>query len=171
MADVIGDIDDAVDQLEAEVLTTESHQLRASLASVRRQVIALRRYLAPQREAMTRLQHEKVPWLDDGDRVRLREIADRITRYMEDLDAARDRAAVTHEELASRLSEQMNRRMYLLSMVAAVFLPLGFLTGLLGINVAGIPGEKYPWAFEIVVLMLIGVIGLQIWIFKRWKWL
>jgi hypothetical protein len=65
--------------------------------------------------------------------LRIREVSDRLIRNIEDLDAVRGRAAVTQEELLSRLSEQMNSRMYVLSVVAAIFLPLGFLTGLLGI--------------------------------------
>ena len=67
----------------------------------------------------------------------MREVSDQLARYLEDLDEARDRAAVTQEELVNRLSEQMNNKMYILSIVAAIFLPLGFLTGLLGINVGG----------------------------------
>jgi Mg2+ and Co2+ transporter CorA len=59
---------------------------------------------------------------------------------------------IVQEELNSRLSEQMNRAMYTLSIVAAIFLPLGLLTGLLGINVGGIPGTESPWAFLVVTL-------------------
>ena len=131
----------------------------------------LRRYLAPQREAMTKLQAENVPWLSDGNRMHLRETTDRVIRYIEDMDSVRDRAAVTQEELVNRLSEQMNTRMYVLSLVAAVFLPLGFLTGLLGINVGGIPGAENQFAFFIFILMLAVVVVLQIVIFKRKKWL
>ena len=78
---------------------------------------------------------------------------------------------MTQEELVNRLSEQMNARMYVLSIVAAVFLPLGFLTGLLGINVGGIPGTEYKWGF-VLVCVLIGVLAaLQLWFFKRKKWM
>ena len=76
----------------------------------------------------------------------IREIAERTSRFVEDIDAAKDRAAITQEELNSRLSEQMNKAMYVLSIVAAIFLPLGLLTGLLGINVGGIPGAENKWA-------------------------
>ena len=73
--------------------------------------------------------------------------------------AARERAAVTQEELASRVAEQLNQRMYALSIVAGVFLPLSFATGLLGINVAGIPGAETGWAFAAVcgALAVLGV--------------
>ena len=171
MAAVIEDIDDAVDALEDKVLTAESHLLRTEIAGIRREAVGLRRYLAPQREAMTRLYTERIDWLDGLNRVRLREIADRNTRYIEDLDSARERAAVTQEELMSRLSEQMNNRMYVLSIVAALFLPLGFLTGLLGINVAGIRGADHQPAFLIFVALLVLVLALQLWILKWKKWM
>lgn len=171
MAGVIEQVDDVVDDLEDQVVTAESHQLRPALALVRRQIICLRRYLAPQRETLARLQLERVEWLGELDRLRLREVADRTTRYIEDLDAARDRAAVTQEELGSRLSEQMDRRMYLLSIVAAVFLPLGFITGLLGINVGGIPGASAERGFAVVVVILIGLVALQLWLFRRRHWM
>ena len=170
MSGVIDDIDEDVDRLEHAVVESENPRLRHDLATLRTRVIALRRYLAPQREAMVRLSQEKIPWVTESDRLHLREISDRIIRYVEDLDAVRERAAVVQEELASRLSEQMNNRMYMLSLVAAVFLPLGFLTGLLGINVGGIPGADDPFGFEWVMFLLIVLVALQIWIFKRQRW-
>lgn len=171
MADVVEQLDDAVDQLEVQVITNESYQLRSQIAHVRREAIGLRRYLAPQREALMRLQSEKIEWLREKDRMRLREVIDRTTRYVEDLDAARERASVTQEELMGRLSEQMDKRMYLLSIVAAVFLPLGFLTGLLGINVGGIPGAEYHWGFAIVTSIMLLIVFIQFFIFKKRKWL
>lgn len=171
MEGTIEDIEDTVDQLEEEVLVSESHSLRTKLSEVRRVAIMLRRYLSPQKEAMMKLQMGKIPWLSDNDRLYLRETTDRLMRYTEDLDSVRDRAAVTQEELANRLAEQMNTRMYVLSLVAALFLPLGFLTGLLGINVGGIPGAEYRYAFLIFILILVIVVILQILIFKRKRWL
>ena len=171
MRHVIDDLEDSVADLEDQVLTAESHLLRTQLAAQRRQAISLRRYLSPQREALSRLLTEKIPWLDEGDRIRLREVSDSLVRYIEDLDEARDRAAVTQEELVNRLSEQMNNKMYILSIVAAIFLPLGFLTGLLGINVGGIPGAENRLGFTVFVLLLAIVVGFQIWFFKKKKWL
>ena len=78
---------------------------------------------------------------------------------------------MTQEELNSRLSEQLNKRMYVLSIVAAVFLPLGFITGLLGINVAGIPGAEFAYGFVIVCLLLLLLVFIQIGLFKWKKWM
>jgi len=171
MSDTVDQFEDRASDLEGRMLESNNSSMRYELATLRRQAIELRRYLAPQREALARLIIEKVDWLDDTSRLRLREVGDRLIRHIEDLDAVRERAAVTQEELLSRLSEQLNTRMYVLSVVAAVFLPLGFLTGLLGINVGGIPGSEYGQAFWVFVGMLICVVALQVLIF-RWKnWL
>lgn len=169
MGPVLTAIDEAIDDAEEQVLEAQSHELRMKLGRLRREPIGLRRYIAPQRDAIARLQTEPLPWLDDLHRARLREVSDRITRYVEDLDALRERAAVIQEELASRLAEQMNRTMYVLSLVAAVFLPLGLLTGLLGINVGGIPGTESHWAFTIVCILLVGLAIVQVWLFRRMR--
>ncbi|MEP1740855.1 MAG: zinc transporter ZntB [Kangiellaceae bacterium] len=170
MDDTIQSIEDQVAEIEETILETESYTLRSVIANLRRQAISLRRYLAPQREAMLQLQNEKISWFTASDRIHLRETNDRLTRYIEDIDSARDRAAVTQEELVNRLSEQLNSRMYVLSIVAAIFLPLGFLTGLLGINVGGIPGADNPYAFAIFAIALVAIVALQIWIFKVKRW-
>jgi zinc transporter len=171
MQHVIDDLEDSVADVEDQVLTSENHQLRSQLAALRRQAISLRRYLSPQREALSRLLTEKLSWLDESDRIRLREVYDQLIRHIEDLDEARDRAAVTQEQLVNSLAEQMNNKMYILSIVAAIFLPLGFLTGLLGINVGGIPGADSKMGFAVFVLLLSGVVCFQIWFFKKKKWL
>lgn len=108
LVDVIDDLSDEVDDLEDQVLTTESHKLRPKISELRRHAIGLRRFLAPQREAVSRLFNEKLDWLTEIDRMRLRESADRITRFVEDLDLTRERAVVVQEELMSLLSEKMD---------------------------------------------------------------
>ncbi len=171
MGDVVAEIDDRVDELEDTVLTAESYELRSQLAYIRRQCISLRRYIAPQRDVLTRLLNERQEWLGEKANSRLRELSERTTRFVEDLDLGRDRAAITQEELNNRLSEQMNKAMYILSIVAAIFLPLGLLTGLLGINVGGIPGAENKWAFLLVSGIMILIALLLLGLFKRVKWL
>ena len=171
MTDTIEQMEDKAAELEESMLDGGQSSLRFDLASLRRQAITLRRYLSPQRDALSRLVTEKVEWIDEIHRMRLRETTDSLIRHMEDLDAVRERAAVSQEELLSRLSEQLNQRMYVLSIVAAVFLPLGFLTGLLGINVGGIPGAANPQAFWIFSALLLIAVAMQLLVFRWKKWL
>ncbi len=171
MEGVLEDLEDRVAGMEENVIVSGSQELRRELSSVRREIIMVRRYLAPQREAMTRLHTLQVSWLDATDTMRLREVTDQLMRYVEDLDSIRDRASVTQEELVNRLSEQLNSRMYVLSIVAALFMPLGFFTGLLGTNVGGIPGAQNQWGFPVFVAALLVLSALQLLYFKKKKWL
>lgn len=170
MGGVINELDDRIDEAEEAILEGELRESRSQVIELRREIIKLRRYLSPQREALGRLQNEAVEWLGVQDRMLIREASDKITRYVEELDSSRDRAGVANEELTSRLGEQLNSRMYVLSLVAGLFLPLGFLTGLLGINVGGIPLAENPWGFLEVVLFLLFVAFLQIMLFWRKRW-
>jgi zinc transporter len=73
----------------------------------------------------------------------------------EELEAVRERSALIHEQLTDLRSEQIENRALLLSIVALIFLPLTFLTGLLGMNVDGIPAAHQPWAFWGVVFCVV----------------
>jgi zinc transporter len=78
---------------------------------------------------------------------------------------------VLQDQLTDQRAEEMNRNMMVLSVVAAIFLPLGFLTGLFGINVGGMPGVDNPVAFWLVAAGC-GLIGLALLIlFRMKKWL
>lgn len=145
--------------------------MRARLADHRRRAIQLRRFLAPQREALGKLANISLPWLDAMQRARIIEAADRMTRTVEELDAARDRAAVTQEELGSRVAEATNQRLYVLSLITAVFLPLGFVCSLLGVNVGGVPLQHADWAFWALLAAFVAGVGVQLYIFKKRGWM
>ena len=171
MDDNVTSIEERLADCEEQVIEFGSTPLQRQLSEVRRESLALRRYLAPQREALSRLCHEKLSWMGNNSILRLREVADQQIRYVEELDSIRDRAMIIHEEIVSSLSEQMNSRMYVLSLVTVIFSPLGFLTGLFGINVGGIPGSENKAAFLFFVGMLVGVVLVLLFFLKRKKWL
>jgi zinc transporter len=170
MQAVIDASEERVGQLEEQVLTASSRAFATDLADLRRETVALRRYLAPQREALGRMISARMPWLNEADRSQLREVNDQLTRYIEDLDAVRERSAVLQQELSARLQDELNGRMYVLSIVAAIFLPLGFLTGLLGVNIGGMPGVESKEAFLVFSAALVAVVVIQIVWFKRKGW-
>jgi len=161
---------DAIAASEDQVLTETRGELRSQLADHRRRAIALRRFLAPQREAFGKLAQIQVPWLDATARARIVESADRMTRTVEELDAARDRAAITQEELQSKIAEATNQRLYVLAIITAVFLPLGFVCSLLGVNVGGVPLQHEDWAFWALCGVFVVAVAVQIWLFRRRGW-
>lgn len=171
MSDTVDNLEEQVDDLEERVVAGEVKSVRLDLASLRKQCITLRRYLAPQREAMIRLAAEPVSWLGELDRLRLREINDRLIRHIEDIDAVRERAAAAHDELLTQMSEEINRRSYVFTVVATIFLPLGFFTGLMGINVGGMPGVEEDMAFWFVVFLCVGLTAALAALFRWNRWL
>lgn len=170
MAAVLSTLDENLDAVEESAAASLAAE-RSALLELRRQAITLRRHLSPQRDALARLTTDRIGWLGEHERLHIREVLDRTTRFVEDLEAARERAAVTQEELANRLADQMNRRMLSLSIVAGIFLPLSFATGLLGINVGGIPGAEAPWAFEAVCASLVVLTVGEIVLFRHLRWM
>ena len=163
--------DERLDELEAGFVLERASATRRELTDLRQQVVALRRYLSPQREAMTGLLMDPPDWLSERSRYSLRETDDRLLRYVEELDAARERAIVIKDDIANQLSEAANRTLYLLSIVSAIFLPLGFVTGLLGINVGGMPGVESPWAFWIACAAMLLIALVELALFRKWRWL
>ncbi|MFT5113486.1 MAG: zinc transporter [Parasphingorhabdus sp.] len=170
MSVTISALDDRTDNIESELLEASTSQQRADIVNIRKQAIMFRRYIAPQRDAISQLRSADYIWISDSQRTRLQENLNEVTRFVEDLDAIRERAQIIKDELANMLADKLNRNMYVLSVIAAIFLPLGFLTGLLGINVGGIPGVDNNNAFWIFTGLLVLVVVLQIWIFKKFKW-
>jgi zinc transporter len=142
MEDIIDQIEDRADYLEENIIDSSDLKFRNEILAIRRESIILRRYLFPQKEAMNKLYHDKITWINEYQRLELRETNDQLIRHIEELDTIRDKVALIQEELSNMLSDQMNKKMYVLSIISAIFLPLSFLTGLLGINIGGIPGAQ-----------------------------
>ena len=172
LADRIGDfvntIEDGIANIEDGAGERPIERPRRELSRVRRQIAAVRRFLSPQRDALDRLYRQPGEWFAEAEVQRLREEADRITRHLEDLDLARERAIVLQEEFQAVIAQEQNERMYVLSVVAAIFLPLTFVTGLLGMNVGGLPGLENPRGFIAAVTVMIVSCGAMIAYF-RWK--
>lgn len=165
------ELDDQMDAIEEEVIESPDISLRRKIIDVRKTTIMLRRYIAPQRDAIAALRDSQVSWLSDTHRRSLQENYNRLLRYVEDLDAVRERAQIVQDELNTSLADRLNKNMYILSVVAAIFLPLGFLTGLLGINVGGIPGAEDPNAFAQFAIGLAVLVMVQLFFFKWKKWI
>jgi len=163
-------LDEHLDDVEERVMDLPDTKDRQAITTIRKQAILYRRYIAPQRDVIAALRTSEQAWLNQIQRRRMQEFLDRIIRYIEDLDTIRERAQIVKDELANGLSDRMNKNLYMLSVVAAIFLPLGFLTGLLGINVGGIPGAENNWAFWMFCGFLAGIIFFQILLFKKLKW-
>lgn len=161
---------DRLDECEGEIENADIYALRRRIAALRSQAIALRRFVAPDRDALSTMAQLEFDWISKEDRMHLREAADRFARMAEELEAVRERAALLHEQLTDLRAEIVDRRSLAIAVVAFIFLPLTFITGLLGMNVEGIPFAEREWAFWGVFgfCLLIAVFVLGWFAVRRW---
>jgi zinc transporter len=167
----VAGLGDELDDVESEIETRNKFRQRTAITRIRSEAIAFRRFVAPDRDALTTLAALDFDWLAADDRLHIREAADRFARMVEELEAVRERSALVHEQLTDLRAEEIDQRSLLISVVAFIFLPLTFITGLLGMNVDGIPYAHSPEAFwGVVILCILLAVGVMAW-FVRQQWL
>jgi zinc transporter len=168
---LLAEIDDEVDDLDEQIAgAASSETAREKIGAIRRRAIHIRRYLAPQREALARLQHEECSWLTSRERVHLREVADLVQRSVENLDMIRDRTTILHEDMAAITAEKIAKTSNRLAALAAVLLPPSLFAGMLGANIGGIPGPDDPWAFGILCLLIVVFLAVEVWVLRKLRW-
>ena len=165
----VAELGDRLDQCELHLDATRAFQLRRGIADVRAKAIEYRRFVAPQRQALERLAALPCDWLDEDDRLHLNEAADRFARMTEELESVRERAALMHEQITDLRAEQTEQRGLLISVLALVFLPLTFLTGLYGMNVP-LPYQEERWAFYAILALSAAVVVGGVGYFLRARW-
>jgi len=171
MSSSIVDMNDAIDAMEEAGADAETEDQLARIATIRRNCLGLQRHMAPQHEALEAIVRDAPGWFEDDDRREIAESIDRLRRYLEDINISKESALVLQDDIRVRALARSERTNYLLTIVAAIFLPLGFLTGLLGINVGGMPGVDDSHAFWFVVALCGAILGMQVVLFWKWKWL
>ena len=170
ISDYVNGVEDQLETLETSAQIQHEPGDRSRISSIRREIAVVRRYLAPQRDALESLYTYAIKSMPEGYPYRLREQMDRMIRYLEDLDLIRERTLVLQEEWTNIAMEQQNTRMYVLSIVALIFLPITFVTGIFGMNVARVPGTENPDAFLLVsgTMALISVVIIGVLKVRRW---
>ena len=170
MGEAVEKMELKLENAETQVAETGAIARNSPFSVIRRQCARIRRYLGPQREALEQLLRAPGELLGVEETAAIREEANRLTLILEDLDLVRERAMVSQEEFLGIVAHEQNTRMLVLSIIAAIFLPLSFLTGLMGMNVAGLPGTENVYAFAILVLLMALLAGGILLLFRMWKW-
>jgi zinc transporter len=143
----------------------------ALYSDLRRRTAVLRRHLNPQRDAMLRLQNYQGDLINPVEHNDLQIHTDAIIHSIEDLEVLREQTQALQDELFSAIARGQNERMYMLTIVAAIFLPLTFISGLLGMNVGGIPWAASPIGFWGIVGLCAVVVGFMLLYFRHKHWL
>ena len=152
-------------------LIDDTSPLPKDLPETRRSVIKIRRYMEPQKQALITLSTTDLPMVPENEALKLRELANRTTIAVEELDALQERLIAVQDDHDLDVARRHARHGYVLSIAAAIFLPLGFLTGLFGVNIGGMPGIDNPWAFTVLCLSMVGLAVVMYLVLKAVRWL
>ncbi len=167
----IVDMNEHLDALEEQEQDGDAEEMLEKIAVIRRNCLGLKRHMGPMHEALEAISRYAPDWFEQHDRREIAESIDRLRRYLEDLDISKESAVVLMDDIRGRSIARNEQATYLLTIVAGIFLPLGFITGLLGINVGGVPGVEDADAFWIVVGLCGAIMLAQLVLFWKWKWL
>ncbi|WP_017901895.1 zinc transporter ZntB [Pseudomonas asplenii] len=169
--DLVGELSEVVDAEEEKADSDERYcPEHGAVLQIRRRAAGLKRFLAPQRDIFGQLTRIRLPWFADDDADYWNELNNSLTRYLEELELTRERVGLLLDAEDRRLNQHMNKIMYRFGIITGIFLPMSFLTGLLGINVGGIPGSQDPYGFVIACLLIVAVALGQWWLFRRLRW-
>ncbi|MGR5267458.1 CorA family divalent cation transporter [Vibrio astriarenae] len=154
--DFIHPIEKLLDQLDFQ----QGHDVK-EVQSLHPKLLKLKRYLKPQKYVLEDLLASDLEDLK-LQQAYLRNCLDTVIRINESIDFYLDQFNVYLLNISQQQAEKMNRNTYLFSMIAGIFLPAGFFTGLLGVNVGGIPGTESPIAFSLFCIGLLVIIALEV---------
>ncbi len=167
----IQEMDEKSDQLEAEVLHEPKRETLMSIMQLKRSILALTRVTLPQREIMNGLSRGDYPFISERAQIYYRNIYDHLVRIEMLTLGLRDMAESVLSTYLSSVSNRMNEVMKVLTLIATIFIPLTFITGIYGMNFANMPELEWRYGY-FVILTAMAVIGISLAVyFKRRRWL
>jgi magnesium transporter len=165
-------LQDRLDQLEKDVFAAGHRNLVRRILDFKRDVASLRRVVHPQRDVVGRLARREFSFISEPLAYRYRDVYDHLVRLSEEAIFLQDRITSLLEAHLSAVSNQLNGIMKVLTVIATVFMPLTFITGLYGMNVTlphfGLGEDNFFWA---VVSLMLAISGGMLMIFRRRGWL
>jgi magnesium/cobalt transport protein CorA len=160
-------LDDRIDALEDEVVVATEATSMQQLFGLKRDLVDLRRRVAPLRDVMQRLGAHGVLYVEQEAEVYFRDVHDDVMRVIELLDTYRDILSSALDLHLSSVSNRLNRVMKQLTIVATMFMPLSFIVGLFGTNFTSMPFGSFFWFIIMFVLLFISVVIMILYTWRR----
>jgi zinc transporter len=152
-----------LDEVEDELLAGRHERHGAELAGLRRLMVRLQRLLTPEPSALTRVLGRPPGWMSADDLQQLAQANEEFSLVLRDIAALQDRVKLMQEESATKVAEENNRSLFMLTMVTVLALPINLTSGLFGMNVGGIPFAQTPAGFWWMVGLITAFTGLIAW--------
>jgi magnesium transporter len=173
---VLESIGEQLEQLEDDILKSPDKHCLDTLHGVRRELVALRRMLWPQREILSHLMAEDDELIGEPIKVYLRDCYDHTVQIMDLIESYRDTAASLLDVYLSGVSNRLNETMRVLTVIATIFIPPTFLASIYGMNFERSAGAwsmpELGWAYGYPLAwcaMLCTMVAMLVY-FKRKNW-
>lgn len=166
---VLDQMNDAVDLLEDSIVTSPSDKLMSRIFDMKRDAMVLRKVTSPQLEVFTRLTTPGYGVVSEANAIYFRDVHDHLIRVFESTDSYRELMSGALDAYLSTVSNRMNEVMKRLTVMAALFLPITFFTGVFGMNLREQPIWDDP-IFWVFVGSMFGVSVFQWVYFRRKGW-
>ncbi len=158
---------DIADDIEEEAIHNPQKRTLEAILKLKRSTMRIHRVMAPQREIFNRLSRREFHIITQEAQIYFRDIYDHLVR-IEDLNQGiRDRTDNALSTYMSSVANKQNETMKILSIVAAIFLPLSLLAGIYGMNFEYMPELSVRWGYFAVLGLMAVVIISVLW----WLWL
>jgi magnesium transporter len=160
-------LDDRIDALEDQVVLATADTTMQELFGLKRELVDLRRRVAPLRDVMQRLGSHGVLYVEPEAEVYFRDVHDDVMRDIEILDTYRDILSSALDLHLSSVSNRLNKVMKQLTVVATTFMPLSFLVGLFGTNFTDMPFGSTVWFVMMFVLLGVSLMVMLVYSWRR----
>ena len=163
---VLDQLDEFVDDMEQRVFGRFDEALLQEIFKVKRLVISLRRYLAPQREVLSQITMRPSRFLPPDAQLYFRDVYDHMLRITDALDSYRDLLSSTLDSYLTQVSNRLGAVSKGLAVVGALSIPFVVVAGVYGMNFEHIPLSHHPYGFEImvaiqIVLAIVLLVGMR----------
>jgi len=165
---ILDQIEEFVDRLEERVFVNFDHTALREIFTVKRLVLALRRYLAPQREVFNVLTNRPTPLLAPETQVYFRDVYDHVLRINDGLDTYRELLTSVLDSYLSQVSNRLGSTSKALAVVGTITIPFVVVSGMWGMNFAKIPLSAHPHGFWIMLAVQLGIGALFLGVL-RWR--
>ena len=168
---VLDRLDEFVDDLEQRVFGKFDEKLLQEIFEVKRLVISLRRYLAPQREVLSQLTMRPSAFLPPDAQLYFRDVYDHMLRITDALDSYRDLLSSTLDSYLTQVSNRLGAVSKSLAVVGSLSVPFVVIAGMYGMNFDRIPLAHNPYGFEIMFGVQLALGFLLLLLLRRLKWI
>ena len=162
---------EVAEEIDEEVIQDPRQATIEAILKLKRSTMQIHRVMAPQREVLNRMSRGDFQVVREEAKIFYRDIYDHIVR-IEDLNQSlRDMADNALATYLSSVANRQNETMKVLSIVAAIFLPLTLLVGIYGMNFENMPELRTSWGYFAVIGFIGFAILIIIWLFWSRQWI